>query len=413
MNRYERMAAGLARGSEGSPFCSEEAVTVNVEEADCIVAGLICLDIIPDVLGQADFLEAIRPGHLVAIGAPTMAPGGAVANTGLALHKFGISTRLMGKIGDDTYGAVLRRYLESIDNDLVQEMRVAPDEHTSYTIILSPPDSDRIFLHSTGANETFGAGDIDYEALCGARLFHFGYPTAMARMLANNGMELASMLKRAKETGITTSLDTSMFDRRGLAGKTDWQVLLSRALPYVDIFLPSLDELLLMVAPDLQVGGPDPELCRSLAGDLLQKGTKMVMIKQGQNGLYLRTGEALHGHDLGRAFADDLARWTKRELWAPAFQVSVVGTTGAGDCAVGGFLAALLRGYGPDQALIMSAAAGACNVEAADATSGLRTWTEMERRITGGWRQYQIDLPDWFFDQKSKLWHSAADSRIV
>ena len=131
----------------------------------CIVAGHICLDIIPDILGQRAFLDAIQPGHLLPIGAPTVATGGSVSNTGLALHKLGINTRLMGKLGNDSFGREVLSRLTAVDKNLANGMRTLADEQTSYTIILSPSDADRVFLHSTGANDTFGPEDIDYAAL--------------------------------------------------------------------------------------------------------------------------------------------------------------------------------------------------------------------------------------------------------
>jgi sugar/nucleoside kinase (ribokinase family) len=375
----------------------------------CVAAGHICLDIIPDLGGQPDFLAAILPGQLLPIGAPTIATGGSVSNTGQALHKLGIPTRLMGKVGDDSFGREVLARLGAVDEALVQEMRSLPGEHTSYSIIISPSDADRVFLHSTGANDTFGPEDVDYTTLKKTDLFHFGYPTAMARMYADNGVELAELMKRAKETGITTSLDTSMFDRHGIVGRTDWEIFLARTMPYVDIFMPSLDELLLMLDPEQPASMPDPLLCRELSNRLLEIGAGVVVLKQGENGQYMRTLPPGTGHDLGRAFAGADEAWYGRELWAPAFKVPMVGTTGAGDCAAGGFLAALLRGLGPEEALQMSAAAGACNVEAADATSGVRSWEETEARIAAGWRQHELALPGWTYNKKTRLWVGPMD----
>jgi sugar/nucleoside kinase (ribokinase family) len=381
-----------------------------MSKGHCVVAGHICLDIIPQIEGHADFLGAIRPGQLLAIGPPTMAPGGSVSNVGLALHKLGVDTSLMSKLGDDLFGADLRAQLAAHAPSLASGLRPVSGEHTSYSIILSPPDADRVFLHSTGANDTFGADDINYDALQEAALFHFGYPTAMARMLADNGSELSELLCRAKATGVTTSLDMSMFDPQGPFGKTDWRELLARALPYVDIFLPSLDEILLMLQPGPQVGKADPQRCQMLAEQLLAYGAGMVVLKQGVNGLYLRSSTNLQDRDLGRAIVSRNVVWEGRELWAPAFRTNVVGTTGAGDCAVGGFLASILRGLSPGPALLMAAAAGACNVEAADATSGLQSWTATRTRVEAGWEQHELVLPGWVYEESMRLWRGPYDA---
>jgi sugar/nucleoside kinase (ribokinase family) len=377
----------------------------------CIVAGTICLDIIPHIPDQTGFFKSIQPGRLLAVGAPIMATGGTVSNTGLALYKLGINTQLMGKIGSDPFGFQIISLISSVDEKLASGMQVVPGEDTSYTVILSPVDADRVFLHSTGANDTFGPEDIDYDALCKADLFHFGYPTAMHRMYANDGQELVTLMRRAKETGITTSLDTSMFDPHGKAGETNWEILLKRVMPYVDIFLPSRDEILLMLIPE-KVGHPsDAELNREVAQKLLDFGAGIVIIKQGEDGLYLRTSNLGGGRDLGRALVKSSGKWRHREIWAPAFEVSMVGTTGAGDCAVAGFLAAVLHGMDVESALLISAAVGACNVEAADATSGVRSWSETVSRINSGWKQHDLALSGWKYNPTACLWISPVDGQ--
>lgn len=386
---------------------------MNQGQPTCVVAGHICLDIIPDLLNQKGFLAAIRPGHLLAIGPPQMTPGGSVSNTGRALQKLGIKTRLMGKLGDDAFGHELRALLGQVDPELVAQMKTTPGEHTSYSFILSPADSDRVFLHSSGANDTFDAADIDYSQLGAAAMFHFGYPTLMASMLADDGRELAAVFQRAKAGGVTTSLDMSMFDRHGPAGQVEWPHLLARTLPYVDIFVPSLDEICLMLAPQR-----DPERLavaeiRELAARLLGFGAKIVMLKQGRRGLYLRTQNGGEGVDYGRAFSAGAGTWAGREMWATAFVVDDVGSTGAGDCAVAGLLAAILRGESAPGSLRMAAAVGACNVEAADAYSGVRTWDETQARIAAGWPLHALDLPGWEYDAAAQLWLGPDDSRAV
>jgi len=66
----------------------------------------------------------------------------------------------------------------------------------------------------------------------------------------------------------------------------------------------------------------------------------------------------------------------------------VIGTTGAGDATIAGFLAALLRDLPPDEAMNAALAVGACNVEAADALSGIRSWCETLQRINAGWARH-------------------------
>jgi sugar/nucleoside kinase (ribokinase family) len=102
----------------------------------------------------------------------------------------------------------------------------------------------------------------------------------------------------------------------------------------------------------------------------------------------------------------DLEAWANQELWAPCFKVNVAGTTGSGDSTIAGFLAGLLRGLDPIQAVTMAVAVGACNVEAADALSGLRSWEETSARVSGGWQRLPLTIQDsnWRWDTSAEVW---------
>ena len=393
----------------------------------CIVAGHICLDVIPELVGTGDFTATFQPGRLLEAGPVTMATGGTVSNTGQALHKLGIDTQLMGKVGDDMFGQTIKSLLQGLDPRLAGGMRTVPGEASSYTIILSPPNTDRIFFHCPGANDTFGPADIDYETLRRADLFHFGYPQLMKRIYENNGAALVEIFKRAKETGVTTSLDVTMPDPNSPAGKADWPTIFAAVLPYIDIFTPSIEEILLMLRPDVfktltekETGAEildqlRADLFSEIAAELLGLGAKIILLKANYLGLYLRTGAEASLVEMGRACPADLEAWVERELWAPAFETTVVGTTGAGDSAIAGLLAALLRGHPPVEAVTIANAVGACNVEAPDAVSGLQPWSATLARIEAGWtrRKLAIDMRDWRFDEVHQLWLGPFDRSVT
>ena len=361
---------------------------------DVVVAGHICLDIIPTI-----FQERIEftPNSLVEVGHAVLSTGGAVSNTGLALHKLGIATRLMGKVGEDSFGAVVREIVARHDPSLAEGMNVAGGEATSYTVIISSPGQDRMFLHCPGCNNTFGADDIDYAMLDETGLFHFGYPPIMRRVIENDGRELVEIFRRAKETGITTSLDMCMPDPKGFSGSVDWPKILRSVLPYVDIYLPSLDETLFMLGPrggsepaSLPADPGIPDLLHDVSTTLLAMGPSIVGLKLGAMGLYLRTGSSGALRRMGRARPGDFRFWEDREIWSPCFRVNVVGTTGSGDATIAGFLAACLRGQVPEDCVTLACAVGACNVEAADALSGLLTWEQTLERMSAGWARADL-----------------------
>jgi sugar/nucleoside kinase (ribokinase family) len=248
-------------------------------------------------------------------------------------------------------------------------------------------------------------------------LFHFGYPPLMKRLYQNDGAELVNIFKRAKATGVTTSLDMAMPDPNAPSGQANWPLILENTLPYVDLFLPSIEEILLTLYPhtfaQINAGTAQltPELLAEVAADLLNRGAKVVLLKLGEQGLYLRTAHKTVLSSLGRARPGDIARWANRELWAPSFKVTTVGTTGAGDAAIAGFLAALLGGTSPTEAITIAAAVGACNVEAHDAVSGIHSWEETLARIEAGWprRKLPIAAPGWRFDESRQLWTGSHD----
>jgi len=354
---------------------------------DAVVAGHLCLDIIPDLSAHAagQFEAAFQPGRLIQSGPAQLATGGAVSNTGLALHLLGIQTRLIARVGEDQLGKTLRQCINDRSAGLGEGLLSSPESSTSYSIVISPPGSDRRFLHHPGANDDFSAGDVRNEALQEARLFHFGYPPLMANMYSNHGEQLLELFQRVKSLGLTTSLDMAYPDPESAAGKADWRAILHNVLPYVDIFVPSLDEILYMLWQTTDVP-PSAGLLTKVSGELLEMGAKMVLLKLGGRGLYLRTAGESVLHQLGPAAPDGFAGWADFEAWLPCFKVDAVGTTGSGDVTVAGFLAALLRRLPPEEALTAALAVGACCVEAADALSGIRTWDATWERIRAGWR---------------------------
>ena len=115
------------------------AASISDSPAEVVVAGHICLDVIPVLHGPA----RIEPGRLLEIGPAEMSTGGAVPNIGLSLHRLGVPVRLMGKVGDDLFGSAVLEALRARDPELAADMVVGAGETTSYSIVISPPGVDR------------------------------------------------------------------------------------------------------------------------------------------------------------------------------------------------------------------------------------------------------------------------------
>ncbi|MBI5707996.1 MAG: carbohydrate kinase family protein [Armatimonadetes bacterium] len=359
---------------------------------DIVVAGHICLDIIPDIPASAGELN---PGKLVEVGPATLSTGGAVSNVGIALHKLGAKVRLVGKVGDDDFGNIVVRILESHGSTLSERMAVVRGERTSYSVVISRPAKDRTFLHFPGANDTFSASDVSDEALEGAGLFHFGYPPIMRRFYEDRGTELERLFRRARAKGLTTSLDLSLPDPNSDAGRADWPSILSRVLPHVQLFVPSVDELAFMLREEVRSASLNQlETLERLSAWCLGRGASVVVLKCGADGLYLRSGRISSENCFGPS---DL--WENRQLLAPCWDVEVAGTTGAGDTTVAGFLHRL--DGGPVDALALGQLTGACCVQSPDAVSGVMPEAEAKRE-SGAWRLKEFPFPD---ERARWRWH--------
>lgn len=366
------------------------------QTVDIIISGHLCLDLIPEMSGFT--AEAIAPGRLLETGPLRISTGGTVSNTGLALLRLGARVGLMATIGDDLLGQAIISFLKDRDEQLAQFVRVQPGLASSYSVVLSPGNTDRTFLHHTGTNATFGVDDVDYALVRQARVFHLGYPPLLPRLIADSGAELSRLFAQVKAESVVTSMDMTLPDPNGPSGRADWPAILRRTLPHVDVFLPSIEEALFMMRrADFDAWGSawsdhlTGNYLRSLADDLLGLGPAIAGFKLGEMGVYIRTAARDRVARLDR-LALDHDGWSAVDVWHPAFDVNVVGTTGAGDAAYAGFLAALIKGLSPDDCVRWACAVGACAVEAADSTSGVRSWQETAARLESDWPVRPVHL---------------------
>lgn len=368
-----------------------------------IVAGHICLDITPvfpdKKIGRLD--EILAPGKLIHMNGVEVHTGGAVANTGLAMKLLGADVSLMGKIGNDEFGRLILQMLEKYGYTDEQDMIQSDHAVTSYSVVIAVPGIDRIFLHAPGANDTFCFEDLNFDKMKEASLFHFGYPPLMANMYQNEGEELVHILKKVKELGIATSLDMAAVDPASEAGKADWRKIIEKAIPYVDFFVPSAEELCCMIdreryecwirksdgADVTEVLDMEREV-KPLADELMKMGAKAVLIKCGAPGLYYRTADETAMEKIGRKAGLDIASWSCQEGFERSYKPKkVLSGTGAGDTSIAAYLTAMLGGKPLKRCVQLAAAAGASCVEAYDALGGLKPFEVLARKIDAGWEK--------------------------
>ena len=378
----------------------EDTVTKKV-----IVAGHICLDITPVFPDKKihSVSEMIQPGKLIEMGEADVHTGGAVANTGLAMKLLGADVSLMGKIGMDTFGDVIYSILQKYD--AADGMIRSKEESTSYSIVLAMQGIDRIFLHNPGANHTFRADDVPGNALREAVLFHFGYPPIMRSMYVNEGEELLKVFRNAKQAGCATSLDMAAVDAESEAGKVDWNIILKKVIPFVDFFVPSVEELCFMLdRPRFEewqrrAAGKDiteviniEQDVKPLADRCMAYGAKVLIIKCGASGMYYRTASVEKISQISTRIQLDITEWADKE----GFELSyiperVLSATGAGDTSIAAFLTAMLDGDSLENCMHLAAATGASCVAAYDALSGLKPLNELRLKIVRGWKK-RIDI---------------------
>jgi sugar/nucleoside kinase (ribokinase family) len=388
-------------------------------EFDVVAAGHLCLDMFPRFeteIATGRIGDILRPGTLVNMGGMAFGTGGAVSNTGIAMKIFGCHVAFVAKVGDDPLARITREVIQK--HGSTEGLSVSPGSDSSYSVILAPPNIDRIFLHCPGANDAFTSADINMKVVSKARLFHFGYPTLMRSMFADGGDELTRILKMARAAGLTVSLDTSLPDPTSPAGKADWRRIYEKALPHVDLFLPSIEETFYTLHPEEylrrkeQAGGQElidhirPEEFSRFAEEYLALGCRIAVIKAGHNGWYVKTSGRQRLQELGRARPADPAAWADRELWCPAFVVEkIASAAGSGDSSIAGFLTALLKGHSLEECLKLANAAGAMNLRALDTLSGLPYWGQLQAAAnTMKVRELAFLKAPWKWDGQRKLW---------
>ncbi len=295
---------------------------------DVICLGIFVVDMIGRPIDR--FPEA---GRLMVFDELEMHSGGGANNTAITLAKLGVNVGAMGRIGTDTFGDFVLQILDDNRVDTRAMMRDA-DTNTPATFVSVASDGERSFLHYMGTNRVLSEDDVDLDLIRSCKILHVAGSLVMPRL---DGEPTARILRQAKEAGLLTSLDT-VWDMSG-----NWLDTLEPCLPYVDIFLPSIEEAEQLTGLD---SPPD------IANFLMDYGIQTVGLKMGKHGSYVRTGT--------------------EEIHVPAYAVDVVDTTGAGDAYVAGFLAGIVMGWDLKRTCQLASAAGATCVTAIGTTAGIK-----------------------------------------
>ena len=275
------------------------------------MAEVVSLGIhILDVLGRpvtripprqdVDLIEEIR-----------LTVAGTAAGASVDLAKLGADVLSMGAIGEDAAGNFIVDTMSRYGID-TSGLRRKQGVQTSATMLPIRPNGERPALHVLGANAELTEADVDFDAIARARHLHFGGTYLMPKL---DGAPTARILEFAQQQGVPVTLDLIAIDR------PDLLEVIAPALPFVDYFMPGLEEARM-------ISGREER--HEVIAFFLDRGVRHTVFKMGA------AGSSIAWRNQGGAI---------EEIRLPAFRAPVVDSTGCGDAYCAGFIVGLLRGW--------------------------------------------------------------------
>lgn len=255
----------------------------------------------------------VRPGETVSSRKYRTAWGGKGLNQAIALSRGGADTALAGCVGAPELEALTAVCAEAgVDAARIRARSVT----TGHAIIQVDANGQNCIIVEPGANGTVDPDDI--------AAFLEGYGTGDILLTQNEISHMPEVLRAAHEKGLTVVLNPSPFSAE----------ILSWPLECVDIFLVN------------EIEG------EALSGEIAPEKILDTLRRRFPRAAIVLT----LGHD-GAMYADKTERFS-----VPARRVTAVDTTAAGDTFTGYFLAMLLRGGTPKDAMEIAATAAAIAV---------------------------------------------------
>lgn len=300
--------------------------------AEFFCVGQLSADVLLRPVGQLP-----APGSAEAVEDMEIMSGGCAGNTAIFLAKLGGRVSLLAAVGSDAWAWAALDSAKAAGVD-VSGVRALPSARTSACLVLVAPSGERTFLYRPGANERLSLDGIDWSCVeksrCATRWLHVGGAIKL------RALDLPELLRKAKAAGCGTSLDTD-WDPEGL-----WMKRLASSLPHVDCLVAGVEEARHLTGLD------EPE---DMAECLLEKGPETVAVKQGPLGSTV------------------MSRKEPGVVFAPAFKVNAVDTTGAGDAYAAGFIMGLSEGWSLERTASFANACGALATTRLGANAGVES----------------------------------------
>ena len=268
------------------------------------------------------------PGSKVHYGDRSTQPGGQVATTVLACQTWGVKSRYVGKLGDDSAARLHQDAFRRVGAEA--QIVTVPGTASLHNVILIDAAGERTVICQRNQQMVLQPGDLRREWIVNARILHVdGHDTAAATLAAS----------WAREAGIPVVAD------------------LDDTYPGIEELVANIDYLI--VSEDFS--------CRLMNETNLESALRKMQA---------RYGCRLSAATLGESGV--LAWDGKQLLHSAAYRVPVVDTTGAGDIFRAGFIYGLLREWPLDRQLDFSCAAAAMNCMAQGARGGIQPVAAIE-----------------------------------
>jgi sugar/nucleoside kinase (ribokinase family) len=311
-----------------------------VAKFDVSVIGELNLDLI--LYGLPEKLELERE-HLAKNLSITLGSSSAIFAHNLALlgNKVGFNS----SIGSDPLGELCLERLGESGVDL-SHVRKFQGKITGLTVIL-PQRKERYILTYPGTMFDMSIKDLDLSHVFNAKHLH------LSSMYLQKGLRpsLVDLFRKAKEAGLTTSLDTNDDPENRWSG--DVQLVLK----YVDILMPNENEACKIARAD--------DVNR--AAEILSQKVAVLVIKRGPQGAWARRGpEKLSG-------------------FPPV--IDMVDPVGAGDSFNAGFIHQFIRGAKIEDCLKFANITGALSATRAGGTEAFRDANHRDRFIREHWKE--------------------------
>jgi len=252
-------------------------------------------------------------------------PGGKGANQAIAVANMGVPTDLIGSLGNDEFGKILRGHL--IDAGVNIDAIAQTKSSSGTAIVAVNGEGDNQIIVIPGSNALLQRETIDE---------YLDRQSSAIRYLISQfevPLDLVSYtFGKAKSLGITTILNPSPMQpiSRELMEQTDMLVLNELELAQV-------------IGLTHSISSPD-EVAQAALRWRQEIGKKTVVVTLGEHGLVAIQGDQV--------------------IKQPAQKVAyVVDTTGAGDCFCGSLIAFLYRGYSFDESLAFAQQAATYSVQ--------------------------------------------------